>query len=287
MRCIVNHRSDSKRLLHDAAKAPLDKIKDRVRSEPEIGVSVIKAIITSSQTVNFDGMTKTKTLGDLMREMHTKFIPDVLELIDGLVVKPNSYHAEASDADAIRQGLADMLLGITRGRRLDLDDDWTTLILQMLLKYSYFDWKSGSHVKMSNKSRAAFRSRLTSCLNNMISSESNASSICFAVVSTLKNMLNDKDHTALLQADDGIQYSLDQAIDTVISMKHKVSLDTTKGNQVSSYNHGIKAHTHCCIVTDVQCICLLVHHDNTQSIQRGSRCCPNASGNRHCIQSCY
>ncbi|KAI9666629.1 MAG: DNA-directed DNA polymerase [Bathelium mastoideum] len=139
MRCIVNHRSDSQRLLHAAAKTPLDKIKNRVLSQPEKSGPLLNALFFSTQTVNLDGLTKTKTIGDVLREVDAQFLPEILDHIENLVVEHSGRHQELSDPDTNRRGFADMLLALVRGRSINLDEEWPRHLYEMLLKLSYFD----------------------------------------------------------------------------------------------------------------------------------------------------
>ena len=218
MRCIVNHRSHPERLLHEAAKAPLDKAKTRVRTQPELAGLMFKTLV-SSTAINFDQLTKTKTITDMLTETDSKYLPEVLELIDAMVLNPTSLSApEVTEADANRRMLADLLLTITRSRNVDLAADWAAGLFDILLRHSYFDVGSSDHVAISRASREVFRSRLMSCVNHMMSSPSQAPEICFTVILSLKEMRKRKDLSSLLQMDDEIERSLVNAFHTVAEM---------------------------------------------------------------------
>ncbi|KAI9680273.1 MAG: DNA-directed DNA polymerase [Bathelium mastoideum] len=231
MRCIVNHRSDSQRLLHAAAKTPLDKIKNRVLSQPETSGPLLNALFFSTQTVNLDGLTKTKTIGDVLQEVDAQFLPEILDHIENLVVEHSGRHQELSDPDTNRRGFADMLLALVRGRSINLDEEWPRHLYEMLLKLSYFDQVTSPRVPISKTVRDIFRSRLLSCINHMVSSGAMASRICFDVISCLKQTRDNEDYTALLQADASIELSLNRAIETVDTMNQQVSSNEAASSQ--------------------------------------------------------
>ncbi|KAF2237325.1 hypothetical protein EV356DRAFT_462095 [Viridothelium virens] len=220
MRCIVNQRSDSERLLHEAAKIPLDKIKGRVRAQPEAARSFVEALISSSGTVNFDHLTRTKTINNIINGTHGQFLLDLLGSIDSAVLTPGIWKLEAADVESHRRMLADMLLTLTRGRSVDLKEEWPKHLLQILLKFSYFYWEPSPEIPISAATREIFRSRLMSCINHMISSESQASEVCSTIITSLEKMKDRKEYSVLLKSDEGVQETLQRAISTVVRMDH-------------------------------------------------------------------
>ena len=225
----MNQRANHDRLLHEAAKAPLDNIRSRAREQPEIVCLVIETLVSATGTINFDHLTKTKTVGDIINGIDAHFIPGLLSLIESMSLNPTRFSLEIADLETVRRILADMMLTLTRSRKIDLEEEWTRHVLRIFLNFSYVD----ETPNLSRPSREGFRSRLSSCINHMISSESKASEICYMVISHLEDMRASKDHKILLQADEAIQRSLEHAIRTVLEINRNQQSSKFKGIQVS------------------------------------------------------
>lgn len=251
-------------MLHEAAKAPLDRIKTRTRTQPKIACLMVETLISSSRLINFDHLTKTKTIGDIINGMNAQSLSDILNLIESMISNPGRYNLEATESDVVARTFANMLLTLTRGRNVDMEEAWMGHMLRILLELSYFDGPLSSQIAAA--SRDTFRSRLMSCINHMISSESEASKACYTLISNLKTMREAPEFAAVLKADGSIQRSLKHAIRTVADIDHNRRSGEARGAQVSQQLFDFLTRLTAIVVANSECICLFVCSDNTSSI---------------------
>jgi DNA polymerase phi len=210
VRCIVNQRSGKERLLHQVAKLPLDRLCQRVRKEQEHAPisSILRTLIVTSEKPAFDQATSSNTIASMLQHANSACVKDTISLVEDFILHPGDSGLDPSNTKASRPVFADMFLNLIRMRKVAPDEPWVSHLLEVLLKLCYFQWNA--EPALTDASRAAFRSRLMSCTNHLIT-ESRPYIICQSIVSLLKNLEARKELKLLLTFDANVRRVLERA----------------------------------------------------------------------------
>lgn len=184
----MNQLASQERYLHQIAEQSLKAIYSRVQDDPLAAGTIIRCLTdesdhganSSSSFVNFDFLSKTKTVERLLGEVPLESLADTLHYFDTLIRHPGS-QADENAAFAVRHTLADQLLHIIRSRsypatseyEYEIHKDCVTKITEIFIGYGYFDGTlpsvgDGLEPPICNKTRDLFRSRLMSSLAHLI-----------------------------------------------------------------------------------------------------------------------
>ncbi|KAI9710516.1 MAG: DNA-directed DNA polymerase [Bogoriella megaspora] len=217
MRCIVNQRSHAERLLHDSAALPLAKLNDRVKieSDHQMAAAIMESVIKTARAVNFDLITKTKTIQNIISGAPAASLESILDLIVRLIHDPTAAGFKEGDTENVRQSLANLLLMVVRNRDLEASDESAERVLLVAMKYSFSDSRIAPQPPISASSREVFRARLMSCITHLMLSQTEALTVCTKIIAFLKDLRESKDQELLLRADENIQENLRQAISMV------------------------------------------------------------------------
>ncbi|RKF60300.1 DNA polymerase V [Erysiphe neolycopersici] len=172
LRCLINHTQDKDRFLNRAAERSLIAIVNAARTVRKILPEVLLNLIHGNGAYNFDRVTKTKTicqLLDLVTDDNCKKVISELENI------ANDVHGDDEEAilrevEPRRLMLGDYLLQIIRkpieiNKKLSHSSKAVTLNALARLSYSQID---GIKPSISEKSRIMFRSRLMSAFTHIL-----------------------------------------------------------------------------------------------------------------------
>lgn len=177
MRCIINHRVESDRYLHEAAKAPLLQAVARGKAEHEAIPPMLGCFLSERGSVDFDKLTKTKTVEDLIKRTKGESADQCLLIIRKLIVNPDTDNQQ--QADNRRRMLADMLLTMVRSRQPEEKTGSKTDALPgmnvflIMVDFGYSGSSAGKHKAsppLSDATQEIFRARLMSCLSHAMSS---------------------------------------------------------------------------------------------------------------------
>lgn len=230
MRCIVNHRVDSNRYLHEAAKVPLLQAVARGKADHEAIPPMLEAFLSEKGSVDFDKLTKTKTVEELIKRVKNDSARDVLRIIRGLIINPGT--SDQQQAENRRRMLADMLLVMARSRQLGTDDDYKSApLLSSCLTmgdFAYGDASiggTGGRDKMSpplsESTQDVFRSRLMSSLNHAMSCHLDDD---FLMLDTVVSHVRDVDK----MSPSGLRTRVDKQVLKIIKKAHDTLTELRK-----------------------------------------------------------
>lgn len=223
MRCIINHRAEADRYLHEAAKGPLLQIVTRSKSESEAVPPIFKALLSERGAIDFDKLTKTKTVDELLKRAKGDGLKECLKIICDLIVHPGS--EEASQVENRRRMLADMMLAMVRNKQADEDSDvsankriiqsWMSILLA-LVNFAYGGPSAGTNKAdppLSEATQEVFRGRLMSCLTHTLSSRMD---LDFIVPEAVVTAVQEVDKTSF----SGLRTKADKQILKVVKKAH-------------------------------------------------------------------
>ena len=177
LRCILDQRASSERYLFDAAKTPLNQMIGRAKREREVAGKLAEYLLHNG-AVNFDQLTKTKTVESIIGLADKKSLETLAIAIYGKIVEARK--DDEAQADAHRRLLADLLLTMVRLHRdpsdiviVPGDEDnvdstnWMQAVLGDLAELAY-SRQLATSPPLSLASRTMFRSRLMSCLSILL-----------------------------------------------------------------------------------------------------------------------
>lgn len=233
MRCLINQRNDSERFLHNAAKTPLDDMRGRSKKEPEAAAPILKNLITQHGSLNFDQMTKTKTMDSVLSNANDVALEEIVLLFKQLIYRPEEQDEKVAEIQ--RRTVADMLVSAVRSRNKENhigDDSWLRKLLIILTELAYFTPTASSSPDdlplpaVSGSSRTTFQGRLTSCLAHLLSSKLDIEmEYPYIVVSAIRSKSkSSKSLSLVFQADKAISKTTKQAHKQVEEIAEKVSV---------------------------------------------------------------
>lgn len=181
MNCIMNQRSNQERFLHDAAKAPLDALRSKLKHDSLATTRSLGALLGEYGNVNFDHLTKTKTIESIMTTSGSESLIDAILSFERLICQPKTDDERA--AEASRRILADHLLSAVRSccakgtSEADTSDTMVFLesVIRLFVRFGYCWNNEGNDATLkpyppiSATSKSVFRSRLSSCLAHILS----------------------------------------------------------------------------------------------------------------------
>ena len=168
IRCILDQRADPNRYLFEAAKDSLNQLVSLAKQNPE-AVSVLVRNLLFKGAVNFDQLSKTKTIESLIQYANKTVLKELVAAVSAGISNPAT-GIESQDEQR-RRAFVDVLLSMVRSHKdsrtslrptlSDTDtesDSWLRDVLHALSAFAYDESSSSS-------SRSVFRARLMSCLN--------------------------------------------------------------------------------------------------------------------------
>ena len=170
-------------------------IQTRVAKEPEFAGASVVGLMGSAGSVNFDQVTKTKTVEKIVAEANLDALKQIVPLFSKLIASPGTDDAKA--AASTRQILAGLLLAIVRSQASTSGDahDEVESVLEHILftfvQFAYFtegeEKKAAAQPALTQQTQELFRSRITSCLNSLIASQKHATTLPYAVVRKIRD----------------------------------------------------------------------------------------------------
>ncbi|BCS23970.1 DNA-directed DNA polymerase POL5 [Aspergillus puulaauensis] len=194
VRCLTNQLAVEDRYLHRMAVKAAKAIQSRVSKEPEFAAASIDGLMGSAGAVNFDQITKTKTVEKIVAEANLDALNAILPLFEKLVASPGTSDSKAAASN--RQVLAGLMLSVVRARvsASDAADAGSEAALERILftfaRFAYFtseDEKSGAQPPFTQQSQELFRSRINSSLNSIIAAQKHAATLPYAVVRKIRD----------------------------------------------------------------------------------------------------
>ncbi|RDW93732.1 DNA-directed DNA polymerase POL5 [Aspergillus mulundensis] len=213
VRCLTNQLAVKDRYLHRMAVKAAKAIQARVAKEPEFAAASVKGLMGSAGSVNFDHITKTKTVEKIVSEANLEALNTILPLFEKLVASPGTEDSKA--AASSRQVLAGLLLSMVRARvsASDAADEASEAALEKVLfifaRFAYFtseEGKNGAQPPFTQQTQELFRSRINSSLNSIIAAQKHAATLPYAVVRKIRDAVKSEEYGKfIISMDDTIK----------------------------------------------------------------------------------
>ena len=178
LRCLVNQLASKDRYLHALAERCRGAVLSRAKKDTHVVFPTLKTLIQTHNHIQFDQITKTKTIDKLLSYADNSTQEKVVTFLRDVLAEPRTRdHAEATQ---IRQTAADFLVAIVRmqafsGALADallLSRQLIDTVLQTLSTCAYFEHDLPSSAKsgtpISKRSHEMFKARLMSCLTYLV-----------------------------------------------------------------------------------------------------------------------
>ncbi|KAI5293640.1 DNA-directed DNA polymerase [Ascosphaera acerosa] len=247
LRCMMNQLAVEDRFLHKIAAKAAKALQKRASQDDKFVGPVVTGLMGPNGAVNFDQITKTKTVEKIVSSASVEAVSKTLPLFKTVVVKPGTDDVKA--ANSIRQGMAGLLQSVVRsqvaaaaGSKSWSDALYTLLgqALQLLARFAYFRGSrdSQSEPELTSQTQENFRGKLVSCLNVVISGRQNPAHVPYEVV----KLVHDKHVSGewgnfLIEMDSTITESVESAFKTLKKLVHKeksVEPSTTTASSIQA-----------------------------------------------------
>lgn len=248
VRCLVNQLSSPERFLHRAAEKTTKSIIGRAKSTPDSRTPVLKALLTSpSGDLNFDKITKTKTVETLLSQSGSSDSTPIVALYEEILLRPGA--TDDKSAASRRLVAADQLVSAMRNMRSDndlcpSDTSFIQCVLDLFAKYAYFDLEalvdanlSRPNPPISQSTRNVLRTRILSCLAYLVSKPWDSADFSYKLICRLYNGKDDpKLGTPLLEVDRTIRQAIEKAWNILERANSKSRTESSDGSKKSYYD---------------------------------------------------
>ena len=198
LKCLVNQLASKDRYLHRAARKSLDAIHARVEREPEVAGIVVEEL--SEKFINFDVLTKTKTLERLVSQADMDTLRKIIIRFGNLIIEPKTKPNDEEAAAMTRKILADCLTSVVKPDKaspqhgaVDIKhQDCMLQITALFLRHAYFQVKYDVDQRqqipvppISTSTRDMFKTRLMSALKCLMTNSDEPAFYPYRVLTTI------------------------------------------------------------------------------------------------------
>jgi len=210
------------------AERTVKAIQVRAASDTVFAAATIKGLMGPFGAINFDQITKTKTIQKLLGDGGLDLLDSIAEDFKALIIDPTG---DEKAAAMKRQLLADYLVSTVRSNssRGDSPDaqkleSLAKKILALLVHFGFFTDPS-STPPLSHASQEMFRSRVMSCLNILMGQATASYSMPYEVIAMIhQQQEQDSRVQFVIELDEIAEKALDQAWRTLKKISKKVCL---------------------------------------------------------------
>jgi DNA polymerase phi len=231
IRCLMNQLAVEDRYLHRLAVKAVKSIQSRVSGEPGFAAAAVNGLIGSTGSVNFDHITRTKTIEKIVTEAGPGSLKQIISLFERLIAVPGPTESQA--AVSSRRLLSGLLLSIVKSRSSASGGFEPIMedILFILVRFAYFGGQSSKTEQQSapeppftQATQQLFQSRIVSCLNSTISASQDPCSLCYAVVRKIRDNAKSLEFGKFtIDMDERIYESVQRAFKSLRKLSSKVS----------------------------------------------------------------
>lgn len=224
VRCLINQLAVEDRYLHRMAQKAAKSIHARVSKEPEFAAAAVNGLLGPSGSVNFDQITKTKTVDKIVVEASPDALKQIISLLERLIAAPGSTDGQAVSS---RQSLAGLLLSIVRSRSSAGEEYQAVMedILTVLVRFAHFVGQGdrAPQPPLSQATQEHFRTRINSCLNSLVSNSKDPAGLIYAVVRKIRDSAKSAEWgNFIIEMDDKVSESVDSAFKSLKKLSSKV-----------------------------------------------------------------
>ena len=241
MRCLMNQLAVENRYLHRIAARAAKTVQTRAMREPEFAALALRGLLGPTGTVNFDQVTKTKTVEKIITGANPEALKQIVPLFESLIANPGAEDSKA--AASSRQHLVGLLHLIVKSQSSaanptvpDSSKQSIEKILLVLARFSYLisdvvtDRSTlAPSPPFTQASRELFRNRIMSCLNILITGRKDAASFPYIVVRRIHQMADAVEQGKfVIEMTNSVRESVDSAFKILKKITHKVSFTVIK-----------------------------------------------------------
>ncbi|KAJ5489455.1 hypothetical protein N7539_004345 [Penicillium diatomitis] len=224
VRCLTNQLAVEDRYLHRMAAKAAKAIQIRVSKEPIFAAVAVRGLMGSNGVVNFDQVTKTKTVEKLVADANSEALTEIVPLFETLLKNPGTTDEKAAASN--RQFVAGIMLNIVRAKaatgNAESDEDYQSVLEQILfifVRFAYF-MDSTPEPALTQATQELLRNRINSALNSLLASRKYAATIPYAVVRQIRDGAKSKEYGKfIINIDD----KLDESVKTAFKSLKKLS----------------------------------------------------------------
>ena len=227
MRCLVNQLASPERYLHRVAEKTIKFVFTRVNQEPSATITILNGLSRPpSGPINFDQITKTKTVEKLLAHIEDRSLVDLLPFFSQLIAKPSKQDEKATITS--RRMAADQLVSIVRSKQTIAGTETTRSsesvvfvdqVLSLFAKHAYFVHEQRASTPraaidppISETSREMFKSRISSCLNHILATCAEPALFSYDLVAWIHSMDKaENDLKFLFKSEDAVKKTIDKA----------------------------------------------------------------------------
>ncbi|KAF3387474.1 DNA polymerase V [Penicillium rolfsii] len=226
VRCLTNQLAVEDRYLHKMAVKATKAIQTRVSKEPGFAASAVRGLMRTSDIVNFDQATKTKTIEKIVADANSDALTEIIPLFEKLILNPGTTEEKAAASN--RQFVAGLLLSIVRAKAAtgnsDSEEDYQSVLEQILfifVRFAYF-MDSAPKPALSQATQELLRNRINSSLNSLLASQKYAATIPYAVVRQIRDGAKSQEYGKfIISIDDKLQDSVKTAFKSLKKLSSK------------------------------------------------------------------
>ena len=226
MRCFMNQLASSDRYLHRNAEKVVKSLNSRLETDSSIAITVLACLLKAPNgCVNFDQITKTKTVEKLLPHVDDNNLGDLVQFYAEIMQDPNTQEEKAASLD--RQIVADHLLSVVRSRQT-LNDAESSMqsgptlfvkkVLALFAQNAYFSHQQESglgnrsiSLPTSEGTRSVLRSRISSCLTHVLAKFAQPAHITYDLVRFIRVLdKKDDEFKLLFECDEAVTKAINK-----------------------------------------------------------------------------
>ncbi|KAK6348597.1 hypothetical protein TWF718_006385 [Orbilia javanica] len=168
MKCFINQLSSPERYLHKASQKSLRVIKSKAESSPATASTLLSCLLSHNGSPNFESVTKTKVIEPLFSSADEQGQLEIVQFFKSLILQPAA--EDPKSIEKSRQWAADQLLSMIRSSKAAPKSSCISEIVNIFVEYGHFNIKPSlsTDLTFSATTQATFRTRLSSCLSELL-----------------------------------------------------------------------------------------------------------------------
>lgn len=245
MRSLMNQLGSPDRYLHRIAEKSIRAVLARAQIDDYMAMPILESLLSPPNgQVNFDQVTKTKTIEKLLLFVKDASLNDLVKVFHRLITNPGTQ--DMKSAASRRQVAADLLVAVVRSKPIVNIENNSILrasggvqrILSMLAQFAYFNpsgdeksSKNAENPQIHQASHDMFKARLSSCLTHLTSKVPDPVSYAYNVVEMIHTMDGtDSSYKLIIDMDEDVSLIVQKAWNTLqkLSSKEMASTATKK-----------------------------------------------------------
>ncbi|KAG0749780.1 hypothetical protein G6F57_001649 [Rhizopus arrhizus] len=163
MRTFINNLSSDVRFLYNAAKHTAQVIHKVAEENKKVGFALVTQLLGKHGNQNFDRITRTKTVENLLTTMDAEGITSYLEYLAETFI-----HTQEDAAETSREWVLNQMTLLVTNTKIPKQEEWVVELTQFLMTFAFFevktaDAKNKSYLKGLHKPTPALSDATIEC----------------------------------------------------------------------------------------------------------------------------